>query len=431
MSGERDEIDPFVMSVFRDSDKRVRRVPSSSEELAAYVNIDKDSASDFELVTYEARSDIVRDRLELMGFTLPTALRAFDQAIRVEESRHRERMESLRRQLGPDFTDEDGPALEILTAHEWVEGLRTVRERALTGALKSDVPDSSAIIRYMLAHQRRWFGFPGYDTRLPLRLAIEICREDQVVYDLTDLIGDVFDSSEPLIAHVDWLLSNGIARTKPLIVLTEGVTDKRAIERSIATLCPHLADNYRFMDFDGARVAGGAGFLAALVKAFVGAGIANRVIALFDNDTAATAAMRPLSQISLPPNIKVLQYATLPLASRYPTLGPSGIVVMDVNGLAGSIELYYGRDVLEQGTELVPVQWKGFDEGLRRYQDEITDKAGVQQRFDDKLRAAEAGPTCIRAQDWTGMMLILDQLRQAFHAQDAVEILELEGPWTP
>jgi hypothetical protein len=116
---------------------------------------------------------------------------------------------------------------------------------------------------------------------------------------------------------------------------------------------------------------------------------------------------------------------TLPLASRYPTIGPSGVVVMDVNELAGSIELYFGRDVLEQGPQLVPVQWKGFDEGLRRYQGEITDKAAVQRRFDDKLAEAEACRASIEHQDWTGMTLILDQLRRAFHAQDAAEILDL------
>lgn len=94
--------------------------------------------------------------------------------------------------------------------------------------------------------------------------------------------------------------------------------------------------------------------------------------------------------------------------------------------MAGSIELYFGRDVLEQSAKLVPVQWKGFDEGMRRYQGEITDKAGVQQRFDDKLHAAETGRTSIRDQEWTGMMLILDQLRQAFQVDDAAAILELE-----
>ena len=44
-----------------------------------------------------------------------------------------------------------------------------------------------------------------------------------------------------------------------------------------------------FMDFEGVRIGGGAGSLVNIVKAFAGAGIVNRTVALFDNDTAARA----------------------------------------------------------------------------------------------------------------------------------------------
>jgi len=42
--------------------------------------------------------------------------------------------------------------------------------------------------------------------------------------------------------------------------------------------------------------------LVSLVKAFVAAGITNRVIALFDNDTSAHEPTSALKRISLPPN---------------------------------------------------------------------------------------------------------------------------------
>ena len=57
-------------------------------------------------------------------------------------------------------------------------------------------------------------------------------------------------------------------------------------------LYPHLADYFTFMDFEGARVGGGAGNLANIVKAFAGAGIVNKIIAIFDNDTAGEAAIQ-------------------------------------------------------------------------------------------------------------------------------------------
>jgi hypothetical protein len=41
-----------------------------------------------------------------------------------------------------------------------------------------------------------------------------------------------------------------------------------------------------------------------------------------------------------------MQYPEIDIARDYPTLGTNGLSHMDVNGLAGSIELYLGADVL-------------------------------------------------------------------------------------
>ena len=66
----------------------------------------------------------------------------------------------------------------------------------------------------------------------------------------------------------------------------------------------------------------------------------------------------------------------LEILRDYPTLGPAGESRMDVNGLAASIELYLGRDVLTNPVagHLVCVQWKGYVAGVRKYQGEILDK---------------------------------------------------------
>ena len=60
---------------------------------------------------------------------------------------------------------------------------------------------------------------------------------------------------------------------------------------------------------------------------------------------------------------RVLHYPDLPLLRRYPTLGPQLVdpVIMDVNGRAGSLEMYLGRDLLTVDSELVPVQWTGSE----------------------------------------------------------------------
>jgi hypothetical protein len=100
------------------------------------------------------------------------------------------------------------------------------------------------------------------------------------------------------------------------------------------------------MDFDGAGVEGGAPALTKVVKAFAGAGILNKVIAIFDNDTAGEVSFRVLAKLLIPTNIGVMKLPHLESLRAYPTIGPTGKAILDVNGIAGSLELYLGQDVL-------------------------------------------------------------------------------------
>lgn len=64
---------------------------------------------------------------------------------------------------------------------------------------------------------------------------------------------------------------------------------------------------------------------------------------------------------------------------------------MDINGCACSIELYLGTAALsgEDGS-LVPVQWRGYEAKLKRYQGELVDKNSVEQRYLDALNIPES-----------------------------------------
>src|SRR5262249_2385229 len=150
----------------------------------------------------------------------------------------------------------------------------------------------------------------------------------------------------------------------------------------------------------------------ATVKAFAAAGITNRVVAVLDNDTAAADALRTLSQPglpALPAHIRVMQYPSIDLAMEYPTLVPPTLAFpegstarADMNGLAESVELYLGTDILTQEDgSFIPVQWTSFVSGMRRYQGEITSKAIVQERFREKFLLARSDPERIHDQDWT------------------------------
>ncbi|MEU3549429.1 hypothetical protein [Streptomyces longwoodensis] len=207
-----------------------------------------------------------------------------------------------------------------------------------------------------------------------------------------------------------------------MVVLTEGRSDVAILEPAFALLYPHLTDLVRFMDF-AHRPAGGAGPLASTLRTFAAAGIANRVVALFDNDAAGCDALRALRPEMLPGNLKALCYPDLALARRYPTLGPPTCDApegrreyADINGAACSIELYLGQDLLvrEDGS-LPPVQWRSFVAGMNRYQGEVVDKAALQQAFQTKLRAAVDTPSVRAVQDWAGLEAIFTAVLTAFH----------------
>lgn len=418
-------INPLVMMLFRATDKRVR--PITSED-SAWTDLEADvDSTHCQLVRYTAPTSVVRDRLDLLGFTFKAARTAFDIAVHRRAAEHAALIQTLAPESHTDVDDEEGRVLEALTADRWMSGLREIRDRGLTPVYSSDQTIASLppLLRYMLSrHWDGWYGFPGDECRHVLRLAVEACPGEELIYDLTDLVlGGYYETSDDVVADADYLLTENVAETRRIVVLTEGATDKWILERSLALLLPHLADYFTFMDFDGARVAGGAGALAAMVKAFAGAGIMNRVIAIFDNDTAARVALRPLENILTPANIAILQYPPIPSAARYPTVGPSGLVEMDVNGLAGSIELYLGSDVLSDGATRMPVQWKGFEPSVQQYQGEVVDKREVLGRFSTKLAACEERPELIANYDWEGLRAILSLLCSAFHRVDEEELI--------
>ncbi|MFC8943256.1 hypothetical protein ACFT1B_34790, partial [Streptomyces griseoincarnatus] len=208
-----------------------------------------------------------------------------------------------------------------------------------------------------------------------------------------------------------------VATDAPLIVLTEGSTDASLLSLALSVTHPHLVGFVRFMDFSN-RPEGGAASLAKLVTSFEAAGVANRVLALADNDTAAHDALKKLKTGRLPNSYRVRHYPDLPLLSDYPTLGPQSNdpVFMDVNRKAGILEMYLGRELLEEHGRLAPVQWTGYVKSLKAYQGAIDDqiKRRIQTAFRKKVTLALNNPRAATNQDWTGVRAIIETILTAF-----------------
>jgi hypothetical protein len=318
---------------------------------------------------------------------------------------------------------------QLLSFDAWIESVRLLKGKNLNSwdlTLKkgdASVRDLPSLERFMLSGDEFPFRFPPCDVRFLIRAVIEACGVNSVFQlDLTDVTSSgYYEIADPVAENARAELTSDYPLNTKVVVLTEGITDRRVLEASLRILYPHLDEYYSFMDFDNANAPGGAGQLVNTVKAFAGAGIANRVVALFDNDTAACAALRGLNGVALPRSMRVRQFPVIAIASNYPTIGPSGLVNMNVNGLAGSLEMYFGEDILrrEDGT-LAPVHWRGFDSAIRAYQGELESKRDLQAKFDQKVAVAATNPVTIQTQDWSGIRAILDMVRRAFENEGAL-----------
>ena len=241
-------------------------------------------------------------------------------------------LESLADKI-PEIVEEEIALLRSLTIDDWSEALGRVINEELTTDVLSPSLDT--------------YGFV-FDMRCLVRLAVDLVADhERLVYDMSDLVNtDWGDNVDVFIEYAEGLISEDFLLAQRVIVLTEGVTDRRFLKRSLALLYPHLVEYFHFFDFAGRKVGGGVGQLVNLVRAFAAADVKQRILALFDNDTAARSALSTLDLHTLPDSMVVHHYPHLEVARDYPTLGPSGEITMDVNGLAGSLELYLGEDIL-------------------------------------------------------------------------------------
>ena len=316
LATSRNGFDPTLMWLFRQTDKRIelfdRRDRARLMKYIVEEAIDEFGEHDpFACIEYRCSASKARDRLDLKGYTREVAESGFKQGLKCEIERIKRSAE-----LFPSISgiyDERLKTLNTLTIRSWLKALERIWRDELTGKEVSSLPSNDAelpLLRYMLGPSGNIYGFPGegwHHFWLFARLAVEaVPPQEQLVYDLSNVVyGGWVNEDDDLVFQAESQIHTDLQLAHRVIILTEGDTDKRILERSLKLLYPHLADYFHFFDFTGKKVGGGVGQLANLVRAFAAADVQHRILALFDNDTAAKAALSNLLLDSLPKNISV------------------------------------------------------------------------------------------------------------------------------
>lgn len=367
---------------------------------------DPDDPYDDPTVVLRTQVGVLADRLDALGVSADDMDEYLNDAVGQE-------LETIRAAwmvtTGPEDLDDRVAAavadLESLTFTDWVARVgRALAAPEPKRRAWRDYTELSCLLELWEVFDPRWM----------LRALLEACDPSaDIVLDLTQLqLGGYLEAHhlDPQ-AAATVMFSYAVANGTPAVVVTEGVNDVEFLRAAVEVRKPHLARFVRFFDFDF-HAEGGAGAAISAVKAFAAAGVNNRIIVLLDNDTAAREAMRGLRRGQLPGHYTVALYPDLDLATDYPTIGPTGTHNADVNGLAGSIELYLGTDVLTDPAtgELSPVVWNTRIKALDAYQGGVADKGRIHGAFRAKVAAVREDPTVVAAQDWSGMDLVLEQL---------------------
>jgi len=398
----RDSYDPELAALFQEDERVYLRASEEDDDLNRY--------------GYFALARQLRQRLHVQGFTAARALADLEEGIaqaRVDEAKQLQ-------QGHPAGSDHQPPpdVAELVEAIRDVLAVQPVFDGVVDFEDDGEFADHERASKVVgiVDDLRRYV-----DTRSLLRLLLETAPDEaEVGLDLRELTDCCVEmgSNAPVAESARAAQLAEVSTNAPLIVLTEGRTDSRLLQAAMAVTHPHLVGFVRFIDFDS--VSGAEGNVSALSKtvySFIAAGVANRFVAIADNDTEGHAGLVKLKRGGLPENCRVTHYPDLSLLSSYPTVGPYSRlpVLADVNGRAGSLEMYLGRDVLTIDGKLAPVQWKSYNSTLGRYHGTLLDpdKKTVQDAFRQKVDSAlRSGRT--PESDWTGIQALIEHIVHIF-----------------
>lgn len=409
-----DAEDPDVLAVFRDDALIVSDGPRTHD------------------TTITMQGPHIADRLGQFGIDRVAARDAYDAFIsdRIEEltNPRRDPWEALLpahlRWEGLEVPEtERNETRQILAGLDfwtWVERTRAAALTAPSKPMLSVGPEP---------HDFWWlwglvFGSLGMPNQLArIRLALIIFPEEPVTLTFRTVLGQELTRTP----------SNALRRLQhigatfaPTVVLTEGSTDAEFLRTGLQVIYPHLTDLVRFLD-PHMRAEGSAGALANTVKAFAAAGITNRIVAAFDDDSAATDAMRSLKTMPLPPNIFILQFPSIPVPEEWlvhlpeledaqqPTQGSRRPQI------SGCVEMYLGADAIRgEGDPMLDMEIAVHHRDPLQYEGRFADKRNknrVQDRYRRKVRAALANGGQLPNQDWSGMAAVLHRIITAHQSE--------------
>jgi hypothetical protein len=416
----KDWVNHYAMLLFTETDKKIfeRKLKDRPYFVSWYPGEKKDYAGFSETVyQYRTTVEIALARLEILGCTSTKIQNSLERRIKERCRLLEESLKNITTPNGGHFIEEEIQVIKNSDFESFKRAFQEIKENRFTiNNFESKKLSNLAKSLLRRSHYDWQYYYPDQHPLNYLRFILECCKSSaDVTLDFTDLVRSGWVKADIEIRDISIKnTSRDHEIFSKILVITEGSTDAEILSKAIKLRHPHLSDYYLFMPYNleegGVPVINGCASLTVQrIEAFAKCEINNRIIGLLDNDKASVDAKNCI-KITLPPNIKLINYPDIDLAKTYPCVQPDR--TENVNGRAAAIEMYCGRDVLTSNTpnKLYPIQWtKKPDQGNFGGA-----KKEIQRKIREKLNACEEDRSKINNYDWSGIDAIFEALFRCF-----------------
>lgn len=353
-----------------------------------YINYD-DPQDDDELAAMEISftkplADML-PRLELLGFTLEQVEQEYRHSCGLcQEERDMLLGEGLR-EHNPELMN-FAEFRDFISSHplqslddKFVSGSDEKSERDVMGrftddALKNRIPHYSEYDQNGYSERSYFAGLIGFlhpYSLLRLLAEAEPNGGEAVVWNYGPLVSNGWAQETEF--------NPGTRRADTFLIATEGSSDAHILNHAIALLRPEIADFFSFIDMSECHPFPGAGNLVKFAEGLAKIDVHNQVVFLLDNDAEGRDALARFSKLSLPNNMRAIMLPDLDVFKSFPSRGPEGPHITDINGRAAAIECYL--DLEAKGLPLPEVMWTNYRKNLEIYQGALQHKQVYMKRF--------------------------------------------------
>lgn len=162
-----------------------------------------------------------------------------------------------------------------------------------------------------------------------------------------------------------------LSPTNRILIVTEGSSDSFILKKAIEELYPEIADFFAFIDMKENYPFTGTGNLYNFCMGLCRINVLNKIMIIFDNDTAGVEKYKQAALLRKPESLLVTKLPDYPDFCNIQTVGPQGTTKEDINGKAVAIECF-----LDFGSVpyLPKVRWTEYKKSEKAYQGELENK---------------------------------------------------------